>query len=53
VWGCKNGHDGMVKLLVEWGDVDVKEKDKALGWAIRYNYHGILELLRSIPGIEE
>jgi ankyrin repeat protein len=48
-WAARNGHEAVVKLLLETGEVDVECKDEndwtPLSWAIEGGHEAIVKLL--------
>ena len=51
-WAAQNGHEAVVKLLLETGKVDVDSKDKGYGqtplsWAAQNGHEAVVKLLQS------
>lgn len=51
LWAARNGHDGVVKMLLETSKVDADSKDKygqtPLSWAAKKRHDGVVKLLRN------
>jgi len=56
LWVARNGHDGVVKLLLEREDVDPDRSDKLentpLSWAAGNGYEGVVKLLLEREDVE-
>ena len=50
-WAAQNGHEAVVKLLLETGRGDVDSKDDynqtPLSWAARHGHEAVVKLLQS------
>jgi len=50
IWACKNGHEGIIRLLLEKGRASIDTKDTMYGqaplsWAAKYGMEGAANLL--------
>jgi ankyrin repeat protein len=48
-WAVRNGHEAIVKLLLDTGEIDINSKDQSspmpLWWAIQNRHEAIVKLL--------
>ena len=56
IWACKNGHEGIIRLLLDKGGASIDTKDTRdgqtpLSWAAQYGKEGAVKLLLGRGGV--